>query len=510
MRLSAPSQSFVRTLAQASRPVDLGVIKCEIHPLSKNSILETGLDGEALIKYRIVLPTCRTNHPTGSALGLQVVMASQDRDWTSLLPKVRGPEPGQDCPVVWYGTDWQSLNFTNELKGAWLLIVIMAAPSLFSIAEAPNPWSGKRHHDPPEASSQVLRVCKQLQAEGTPILYGENVLYASSENCLQRFLAKMSLATRSTIKHLWLGRNRTLSKKVDLIETLTGLQSFNLFIRGTPLDSYFTLTSNNGASLQRSYMLPKALIRSLTKEASSAQVGFSAWRTELEEAIASAQKLTAPDMAVPNLLGLLAELRLKIIRYCVLTGILQMSGSEFDYSGASSHILRLSKQFYEEAFPVLYGENVFYFDCGKALATFVEGLSARGKSTIRHVCLGTSDGLTTKMAIFKSLKTLGSFSIFKTTPFLLHMTRPETKKGLAMQMMPPKTFARGLSTKSKVVEIAVVLCFPFSAIKLPTDLVGPGMVRYRVHFSRKRAENKEMTLELDFEGWRDFKHLIPK
>lgn len=36
------------------------------------------------------------------------------------------------------------------------------------------------------------------------------------------------------------------------------------------------------------------------------------------------------------------------------------------------------------------------------------------------------------------------------------------------------------------------------------------MVRYRVRLSGKGAEKKELSLELDFEGWRDYKALMPK
>lgn len=116
MSLSAPSPMFVERMSQRIKPVDLGAIKCVIHPLSKNAILETSLDGEALIRYRIVLPNHDdTNTPLKAVIGLQLVFASQNKDWTSFLPKLRGPELGEDNPVVWFGKDWKRLSSMGEL-----------------------------------------------------------------------------------------------------------------------------------------------------------------------------------------------------------------------------------------------------------------------------------------------------------------------------------------------------------------------------------------------------------
>lgn len=36
------------------------------------------------------------------------------------------------------------------------------------------------------------------------------------------------------------------------------------------------------------------------------------------------------------------------------------------------------------------------------------------------------------------------------------------------------------------------------------------MVKYKVRLEGKGAEKKEIDLELDFEGWRDFRALLPK
>lgn len=69
-----------------------------------------------MIRYRIVLPTDDHKPPLGGLLGLQFVFASQERDWTSFLPRLRGVELGEDNPVVWFGRDWQRLNTTNELN----------------------------------------------------------------------------------------------------------------------------------------------------------------------------------------------------------------------------------------------------------------------------------------------------------------------------------------------------------------------------------------------------------
>lgn len=116
MALLAPSQTFIDRLSLRIKPVDIGTIKCEIHPLSKNSILETDLDGEALIRYRVVLPTnADIKCPLEAVVGLQFAFASQQRDWTSFLPTLRGHEPGEDNPIVWYGRNWERLPGVSEL-----------------------------------------------------------------------------------------------------------------------------------------------------------------------------------------------------------------------------------------------------------------------------------------------------------------------------------------------------------------------------------------------------------
>ncbi|TID16099.1 Heat shock protein 60 [Venturia nashicola] len=126
MSLSAPSQTFVERLSRQNKPVDLGAIKCVIHPMSKHSTLETELDGEALIRYRIVLAAHgHTASPLEAVVGLQLAFASQDRDWTSFLPKLRGHELGEDNPVVWYGSNWRRLLGMDELlrqrKNWWFM-----------------------------------------------------------------------------------------------------------------------------------------------------------------------------------------------------------------------------------------------------------------------------------------------------------------------------------------------------------------------------------------------------
>lgn len=90
-----------------------------------NGQQETDLKGEALIRYRVVLPTDKSSSPLGGVIGLQLVFASQDRDWTSFLPKLRGARTGEDNPVVWFGKDWKRLNGMDELltqrKNWWFI-----------------------------------------------------------------------------------------------------------------------------------------------------------------------------------------------------------------------------------------------------------------------------------------------------------------------------------------------------------------------------------------------------
>lgn len=139
--------------------------------------------------------------------------------------------------------------------------------------------------------------------------------------------------------------------------------------------------------------------------------------------------------------------------------MLPISASPFDFHGASSQILRLSKQIHNDALPILYGENIFYFLVGRWLNKDLDRINAQSKSAIRNVCLGLSECLTTKIALLNSLTGLRSFSIFTETLGLLQMSDPGKVKELAVKKMPSKTLVQDLLRKSRGVEVGVVVCF---------------------------------------------------
>ncbi|RDI79912.1 putative transporter [Venturia inaequalis] len=216
-------------------------------------------------------------------------------------------------------------------------------------------------------------------------------------------------------------------------------------------------------------------------------------------------------MATPSLLSIPPELRLKILRCCMVVGILGITTSPSNFRGATSQILRLSKEVHNEALPILYGENIFHFDNGQAMENDLSCINKHAKCMIRHVSLGNAAGLTTKKATLKSLTGLRGFSVFLTKVGMLHLTEPEENMTFAAKNMPPKTVVQDLSRKCRGVEVGVVLCFVDDAeMVLRADLDGRGMVRYRVRLPGKGAEKKEMSLDLDFEGWRNITALMPR
>lgn len=164
-------------------------------------------------------------------------------------------------------------------------------------------------------------------------------------------------------------------------------------------------------------------------------------------------------MARPELLGIPPELRLKILRYCMVVGVLPLTTSPFNFRSASSQILRLSKQFHNEALPILYGENIFYFGDGMMMESKLMCINTHAKSMIRHVCLGDSVNLTTKKVFLKSLKGLRGFSILIAKIGMLHLSDPKRNKVFAVEETPPRTIVQDFSWKYRGVEVGVVLCF---------------------------------------------------
>lgn len=61
---------------------------------------------------------------------------------------------------------------------------ILRGCMVIGMAEVRKPGTPTHRFERSKASSEILRVCKQLYSEGAPILYGENILYYSSGTTL--------------------------------------------------------------------------------------------------------------------------------------------------------------------------------------------------------------------------------------------------------------------------------------------------------------------------------------
>ncbi|RDI79911.1 Heat shock protein 60 [Venturia inaequalis] len=133
--------------------------------------------------------------------------------------------------------------------------------------------------DPPFASSQLLRVCSQLYTEGIPILYGENMIHYRTGAAMKSFVSKMTAETRSMIKHVGVSSCDRLNSHIDVVDTLTNLKTFNIFVNqghGTSaeLDSLFAKDSKVKYRDRNFGMPPSNFFRSLAGRPEVVEIGL--------------------------------------------------------------------------------------------------------------------------------------------------------------------------------------------------------------------------------------------
>lgn len=171
---------------------------------------------------------------------------------------------------------------------------ILRGCMVIGMAEVRKPGTPTHRFERSKASSEILRVCKQLYSEGAPILYGENILYYSSGTTLPYFLSRTNLATRSMIKHVCVGASHNMNQQSDVLDTLTKLHTFDMFSCSygwsqDELDRRFAgrpyITRPRDLDLP-----PRKLIRRLMGRAQSIGIG----------AIESFSKLRAPGRFDPR------------------------------------------------------------------------------------------------------------------------------------------------------------------------------------------------------------------
>lgn len=178
-------------------------------------------------------------------------------------------------------------------------------------------------------------------------------------------------------------------------------------------------------------------------------------------------------MSHPSLLGLPIELRLMILRNCLVIGIAQIpsadTGEPFRIGEpeASSQVLRVCKQLYEEAFPILYQENIIYCRNATYLESFVSQKAPSTRLMIRHVCIAgrnryrLSAQLNTYLPFFESLPNLRSFNIFLSRMSDLHSGDRclimATANSMALST-PSNAFIERLSQRDRPVDLGVIKC----------------------------------------------------
>jgi hypothetical protein len=172
-------------------------------------------------------------------------------------------------------------------------------------------------------------------------------------------------------------------------------------------------------------------------------------------------------MANPSLLGIPTELRLKILRNCMVIGVAEVAIRQprflecgwFQTPHASSQLLCVCKTLYNEGLPILYGENILCFYDALRLKIFLACCDDI-KSTIKHIFMGCTCGIVSELSLFNSLPNLRSFHrfVYRESTFEVCLNGDPD---LITRHPPPQTLIRRLSRKSlsQAIEIGVVLCF---------------------------------------------------
>ncbi|KAE9991928.1 hypothetical protein EG327_010606 [Venturia inaequalis] len=133
--------------------------------------------------------------------------------------------------------------------------------------------------DLPLASSQLLLVCRQLYSEGVPILYGENIIHYRNGAAMWSFVSKMTVETRSMIKHVGISSCYRLNSHIDVVDTLTNLKTFNIFdnrghTTSARLDSLFAKDSRVKYADWNFGMPPSNTFRSLAGRPEAVEIGL--------------------------------------------------------------------------------------------------------------------------------------------------------------------------------------------------------------------------------------------
>lgn len=183
-------------------------------------------------------------------------------------------------------------------------------------------------------------------------------------------------------------------------------------------------------------------------------------------------------MAAPNFLGLARELRDKILRYCMFIGIIPFEKSpcvgnlmldRYNHSTtpqcslgynsqASSQILRCCKMIYDEALPILYGENVLYFNFPgeKLVKTF--SWNPKIVAEIKHTYIGAGPHKAKTFKMLAVMPKLKSFGYSFTEHLPLRYPEDQVLKRIKKKFQYSSFVFHVLSMVPRDIEVGLLIC----------------------------------------------------
>lgn len=124
---------------------------------------------------------------------------------------------------------------------------------------------------------------------------------------------------------------------------------------------------------------------------------------------------------------------------------------------ASSQLLRVCQQLYDEAIPILYGENIILYLCGTTFEQSLSDASLAIKSNIKHVCVQCVNGFTKQSRLLNALTSLKSLNLLY-MPILEQRVQFDEQYVKVHYDIPLKTLLRYFCRKSKPIEVGVIVC----------------------------------------------------
>ncbi|QDS73000.1 hypothetical protein FKW77_008992 [Venturia effusa] len=123
-------------------------------------------------------------------------------------------------------------------------------------------------------------------------------------------------------------------------------------------------------------------------------------------------------MAAPHLLDMPPEILHRILRECLVAGVIAHKDDIgfFEKPKIAVPVLRTCKILYEAGLPIFYSENVFYFEQFKHLRTCLKQQRVYNKSLVKHILILNNKGAAdSKVKLWHALPGLKSYNVLKGT-----------------------------------------------------------------------------------------------